>query len=170
MNDPIFERSSVRKYSDRPISKEDILRILEAGMQAPSGGNQQPWEFIVVDKGDLKEKLAACSPYAVAVPKSTVSIVLLVRADGSCRFPEIKIQDMGACAENILLEATELGIGGVWQAVYPTPERMACVRELFSLDDSVEPFCVISLGYPKDGKLPEQKSRFDESRIHWNIY
>lgn len=169
MENPIFERRSIRTYTDEPVSREDVLKLLRAGMQAPSGGNQQPWEFIVVDDAGLKERLAGCSPYAGAVGKSAISIVLLVRADESCRFPEIKAQDMAACAENILLQATDLGLGAVWQAVYPTPERMAYVKELFSLDDSVEPFCVISLGHPK-GEPAKPKSRFDESRVHWNKY
>ena len=165
--DAIFQRTSVRAYSKKPVKKKAIKKILKAAMQAPSAGNQQPWEFIVVTDPDLIAKLSACSPYAKPAAKAPVSIVMLMHEEGM-RFSAMVQQDMGACAQNILLEATELGLGSVWQGLYPEPERMEYVSTLFDIPEGIAPFAIISLGYPKKGKLPKQTSRYDKNRIGWN--
>ena len=60
----IFERVSIRKYTDRAVEDEKILAILRAAMAAPSAGNQQPWEFYVVRDRNKLEELSRVSPYA----------------------------------------------------------------------------------------------------------
>ncbi len=164
----IFKRTSVRKYAKKNVNKKQIEKLLRAGMAAPSAVNQQPWEFIVVTDKDLREKIGKTSPFTKQAAKAPLSIVLLMRTD--VRLVEMAPQDMGACAENILLEATKLGLGAVWQGVYAHQERMGYLTELFGLDESVVPFAIISIGYPKGGKLPKQQDRFDESRIYRNGY
>ena len=166
---PIFKRTSVREYDDAPIGKKKVEKILRAAMQAPSAGNQQPWEFVVVDEPELLDKLSACSPYASPTSRAPLAIVPLMRTEG-LRFGSMREQDMGACVENILLEATKLGIGSVWQAIYPEPDRVALVSTALGLSKDLEPFCIVALGYPADGTLPEQKRRYDAARVHFNGY
>ena len=72
----IYERRSVRSYSDKYVKEEKIEQILKAGMQAPSAGNQRPWEFLVVRDREILEKLAEASPYAKCVDKAPVAIVM----------------------------------------------------------------------------------------------
>ena len=60
----IFERVSIRKYTDQPVEEEKILAILRAAMAAPSAGNQQPWEFYIVRDRSKLEELSRVSPYA----------------------------------------------------------------------------------------------------------
>lgn len=116
--DAIFNRRSIRKYKDKPVEKEKIEKLLRAAMQAPSAGNQQPWEFIVIqDKENLK-KLSGMSPYSKLIMNAPLTFVLLGNKD-KMKFPENWQQDMGASAENILLEAVELGLGAVWLGVAP---------------------------------------------------
>ena len=70
----IYQRVSIRKYQDKPVEKEKTLAILRAAMQAPSAGNQQPWEFYVVtDKAKL-EALSQVSPYAGMTKDAPVAI------------------------------------------------------------------------------------------------
>ncbi len=61
---PIFKRTSIRQWTNEPVSDEQILNILKAGMQAPSAMNSQPWQFIVVTNPELKKKLSEVSPYS----------------------------------------------------------------------------------------------------------
>ena len=164
----IFTRRSIRKFKNRPLEKEKIDRILRAGMQAPSAGNQQPWEFIVVENRRTLEKLSKMSPYSGPVAGSAVTLVLLGNF-GGLKFPEMWQQDMGAAAENILLEAAHLGLGAVWMGANPVNDRVNFLREMFRLPEQVHPFCLIALGYP-DSQKNEFINRFKAEKVHYETY
>lgn len=159
----IFHRTSVRKYLDKQVEKEKIELLLKAGMAAPSAGNQQPWEFYVVEDQEVLEKLSQTSPYAGCVKKAPLGIVACYRKN--CKMPEYAEIDMSASVENILLEADSLGLGAVWLGIAPLKERMKAVKEVLSIPDTLEAFAIISCGYPKETKT--QQDRFDTNRIHY---
>lgn len=161
----IFNRRSIRKYKEKPIEKEKIEKLLRAAMQAPSAGNQQPWEFIVLQQKDNLKELSKMSPYAKPIEDATAAFVLLAD-EKKMKFPDNWQQDMAAAAENILLEAVELNLGAVWLGVAPIKEREDYINQMFNLKESSKPFCVIALGYP-DGQENKFIDRFDEKRIHW---
>ncbi len=96
----LFHRVSIRKYQDKPVRKEDITEILRAGMQAPSAGNQQPWEFYVVTDKDVIAQLAKVSPYAGCAAVAPAVIVPVYRTDG-LRFPEFAQIDLAIAQENM---------------------------------------------------------------------
>jgi nitroreductase len=164
--DVIDRRRSVRAYQSREVEPERVEKLLRAAMQAPSAGNQRPWEFLVVRDRDALERLSTMSPYSGHVARAPLAIVLLGR-EGRMRFPENWEQDMGAAAENILLEATEQGLGAVWAGVHPLPERIDAIREQFSLPDELMPFAVIAVGYPEKEDANHFVDRFDPGRIHY---
>jgi nitroreductase len=74
-------------------------------------------------------------------------------------------QDLSAAIENSLLEACSLGIGSCWCGTYPNGERMQKVREIFDLDNNLEPFAVVGFGYPEDENSFKFVDRFDENKI-----
>lgn len=166
MMNAIFKRRSVRKYSSRPVDDETIIELLRAAMQAPSAGNQQESEFIVVKNRDSLERLSMMSPYARLVAEAPAAIVLLGNA-GRMKYPENWEQDLGAAAENMLLEAVDLGLGAVWLGVHPLKERIEAVRDQFSLPDDLRPFAVIAAGYPEDENANYFADRWDEERVHY---
>ncbi|QJB57003.1 nitroreductase [Pseudodesulfovibrio sp. zrk46] len=110
----MFERRSIRKYTDEPVSKEDITAILEAGQWAPSGLNNQPWRFLVVNQDDPRhDKLQDCTKYAHIVRASAACICVMLERDAM--YSEIKDhQGAGACIQNMLLATHALGLGAVW--------------------------------------------------------
>ncbi|QAA33790.1 nitroreductase family protein [Clostridium manihotivorum] len=160
----IFKRRSIRKYEDKPVEKEKIERLLRAAMQAPSAVNQQPWEFIVVEDKDTLKKLSEMSPYAKMVASAPVAFVLVANTD-KLKVATACHQDMGACAENLLLEATHLGLGAVWLGVSTAEPVSAYVKELFNLPDNIVPFNVIPVGYPD--QKSEFVDRYDEAKVHY---
>lgn len=106
----IIGRTSVRRYSDRPLSDDMISAILHAAMSAPSGVNRQPWEFVVVTDRTILESLAAALPYAKMAASAPLAIVV---CGNSARFLEgidssLWVQDLSAASENILLAAHAL--------------------------------------------------------------
>ncbi|MBB5182139.1 nitroreductase family protein [Catenisphaera adipataccumulans] len=114
----IYHRVSIRKYEDRPVEKDKILEILRAGMQAPSAGDQQPWEFYVVTNQDTIKALSAASPYAGCAVGAPAVIVPVYRKQG-LRFPEFAQIDLSIAQENMWLQTDELGLGGVWLGIAP---------------------------------------------------
>ena len=159
----IFTRTSVRKFEDRPVEKEKIEKLLQAGFVAPSAGIQQPWEFYVVTKRETIEALAKTSPYAVSAAKAPVVLVIAARKD--VIFPGITDIDCAIATENLWLELEELDLGGVMMAVSPVPERMEAVRQILNLPDNQYAFALLPFGYSV-GKKP-QVDRYDAKKIHW---
>ena len=160
----IFHRVSVRKYEDRPVEEDKIMTVIKAGMQAPSAGNQQPWEFYVVTNRDKIKELSKISPYAGCAANAPVVIVPVFRREG-LRFPEYAEIDMAISQENMWLEADYLGLGGVWLGVAPVSERMEAVAKVLNLHDDKAAYSLFPMGYPtEEGK---QQDRFDEARIHY---
>ena len=164
----IFKRKSIRKYLDNDISDDDIKSILSAGMQAPSAFNTQPWEFIVVTNEDLINKLSNMSKYSKCAAGANKLILTMVNLEKVPLTRAWFTQDMSACTENILIEATELGIGSVWLGLYPDSKRIEFVSEIFDLPKNIVPFSLIALGYPT--KEYEIKMNYDESKVHYNKF
>ena len=159
----IFERASVRSFSDRPVEEEKIERLLRAAMAAPSAGNEQPWEFYVVTGREALERLSRCSPYAGCVKGAPAAVVLCFDA-ARLRFPECALLDMSAAAENLLLAAQAQGLGAVWLGVAPYEERMEAVRRAIDLPKEYFAFAIVPVGYPL--RAPKAADRFDAGRIH----
>lgn len=163
----IFNRASVRVFKDAPVEKEKIEMLLKAAMQAPSAGNQRPWEFIVVEDKKTLEQLSETDPYAKFVAKVPAAIVALGNTD-EMRFPEHWEQDLGAACENILLEAVSQELGAVWLGVAPLKERMDHITKVFDLPDNIRPYAIIPFGYAK--RPYEVEERYDADRVHFEKY
>ena len=160
----LLERKSVRSFSDKPVSKEDITKLLQAAMQAPSAHNQQPWKFIVVTDRLLLDELSIASTGAWMLKNVNVAIVpLLLPTDLS---PHFATQDLSAATQNILLEATNLGISSCWIGAYPLEERVAHIEKVLNIKDGIHPFSMIALGYEKGNR--KINLRYDESRVLYN--
>lgn len=163
----IHTRRSVRKYTEDPISEEQTREILAAGMTAPSAGNAQPWQFVVVDDPAVLKKVPDLNPYAPMASKAPLGI--LVCGDLSLeKYPGFWVQDCSAAIQNMLLAARALGLGGVWTGIHPVEQRTESFTKLFNLPDTVIPLGFLVFGHP----LVEQKrsDRFREDRIHRNTW
>ena len=163
----IFKRCSVRKFKDEKVSDELIENLLKAGMQAPSSCNSQPWEFIVVSKKEDKEAISRMHKFAKPAANASHLIVTLGNLNKAKVIRMIE-QDLGACNENILLQATHEGLGAVWLGFHPIEDRTLKLKEYLEIPDYCIPFSVICVGYPQNKS--NVKLRFDESKIHYDKY
>lgn len=166
MIEAIAKRASVRRFADDPVTDEEVRAMLRAGMAAPSGGNQQPWEFYVVRDRETLDRLAEVTPYSKPAASAPCAIVPCMRTQG-LRFPELAVQDVSAAVENILLEAVELGLGAVWMGIAPGVEDMAAVSAIVGAPADLEPFAIIACGRPAVESAPKGAERYDEGRVHW---
>ncbi|KYC53783.1 MAG: nitroreductase A [Candidatus Methanofastidiosum methylothiophilum] len=161
----IQTRRSVRKFIDKKIPDDLIEKILRAGMNAPSAGNQQPWHFIVIDDKKILEEVPKVSLYAPMAKEASVAIVVCgdVKLE---KYPGFWVQDCSAATENMLLAAHSLGIGAVWSGIYPLEDRVSGYRSLLGIPDNVIPLSIIIMGYPQE--IPKPADRFKSERIRHN--
>lgn len=161
----ILARKSIRKYNSREISKEEIKKILEAAMAAPSAGNQQPWHFIVLTRRELLDAVPEFHQYAKMIKQAPCAI--LVCGDLKLeKYKDFWVQDCSAATQNILLEVTSLGLGAVWLGIYPREERIEGLKKLLNLPDEVIPFSLIPIG-GTDEEMKET-TRYNPERTHYN--
>lgn len=161
----IFKRTSVRKYSGKPVEPEKTEQLLRAAMAAPSARNKKPWHFIVMRDREMLEKIAAFHPYASMLIEADCAILVCgdYRLEDQLGYLAI---NGAAATENILLEAVSQGLGACWLGIYPREERMKAISDLTGLPDYIVPLTLISVGYPAEENA--QEDRFDEDRIRYD--
>lgn len=145
----IFARRSIRKFTEQEVEKEDVLRILQAGRWAPSGLNNQPWRFLVLESGDNRQDgLQECTKYSHIVRAARVLICVFL--DKSAKYHHAKdCQAAGACVQNMLLAAHGLGLGAVWLGEILNQEPRAH-EVLGTNQEELELMAVVALGYPAE--------------------
>ncbi|HET7466450.1 MAG TPA: nitroreductase family protein [Candidatus Dormibacteraeota bacterium] len=159
MTNEVFEAVrtvlAVRQYADRDVPAEALHRIVEAGRLTASGGNGQPWHFIVVHQRDALKKLGSLvrtGPY-VANARAAI-IVAYEKAKGS-----IGISDASRAVQSMILAAWGEGVGSNWTGF----SDLDGVRAEFGLPDTYAVIAVMPLGYPKNKVVGKKKRRpFDE--------
>ena len=157
----IFARRSIRRYTAEPVSKEDIETLLEAAMAAPSASNRKPWQFVVVTERQTLDALAEVHPHGKMLFEATLCISV---CGDLTTFERFWVQDCSAATENLLLAATALGLGAVWLGVYPREDRIAAIRQVLGLPETITPLNLVSIGHPAEEKEP--RTQYDEKRVH----
>lgn len=169
VDEVIRERRSIRAYKDRPVEEEKIKAILEAGRWAPSAGNLQSVECIIVKDRETKEKLSSAA-YGQAQPEEApVNIVVCVNFSNISHYGQrgedlYSLQESGACVQNIMLKAYSLGLGTCWIGAFD--ENAA--RVALEMPDKVRPVAIIPIGYPDED--PSSSRRGLESMIFRERY
>lgn len=163
--DAIKTRRSIRKFKPQLISREIIKELLEAAMFAPSAGNEQPWQFVVLDDRKILDEVPKICSTASMCRQSTTAV--LVCGDATLeKYPGFWVQDCSAAVENLLLAAHASGLGAVWVGVYPLNDRVEAFRRLLVLPPEITPFALVALGYPDEA--PAAPERYREEKVHYN--
>jgi nitroreductase len=140
------KRQSVRKFTGAPVKKSDVKKILEAGVRAPSGKNGQPWRFAVIqDDKELLRQVAAYTIYEDFVRRA--DCLLCVFMDKTQSYHYIKdCQAIGACIQNMLLEAADIGLGACWIGEILNAD--GAVKQLLGVGNRYDLMAVIAVGVP----------------------
>jgi nitroreductase len=160
----IFKRRSIRKFTGKQITAAQIKTLLEAAMMSPTAVNAQEWEFLVITDKKQMLKITTIHPYAQMLKQASAAIIICGNLKKEY-FPGYWIGDCAAAAQNILLAATDLGLGSVWLGVQPDKARVKNIQKLFKLPAHIMPFNVIALGYPAEKKKAE--NRYDAKKVHY---
>jgi len=157
----ILARRSIRKYTVEPVSEADIETLLKAAMAAPSASNRKPWQFVVVTERQTLDGLAEVHPHGKMLFEASLCIAV---CGDLTTYERFWVQDCSAATENLLLAVTALGLGAVWLGVYPKEDRVAAVRQVLGMPETITPLNLISIGHPAEKKEP--RTQYDETRVH----
>lgn len=191
----IYDRRSIRKFLDKPISKEDIMDIIQSGVKAPSSKNRQPWKYIVIQGNSKKEMLKvfrqgiereenesallpqskqhiSSAKYTVDIMEEAPTIIFVVNSLGKSILSELtpeehiyeicNIQSISASIQNMLLAATEKGIGSLWicDIYFAYPE----LCEWLNSDGQL--IAAIAVGYPNEFPKERPRKKLDDI-VEW---
>lgn len=161
----IHNRKSVRNFNGESITQNEIDILLKAAMAAPSAVNCQPWEFIVVTDRKILDKLGDVLPYAKMIYKAGAAIIVCGSPEKAHKnFVEYAIIDSTLASQNILLAAEAIGLGAIWTAAYPYPDRMKSVKTILNIPAHIIPLNVIPIGHSTGEDKPKEK--FNPEKIH----
>jgi nitroreductase len=155
--DVIKTRRSIRNFINEPVSDEDAIEILNAARLAPTGGNRQRWKFIYVKDPQVLRMIKSCCPgfYGDATAGIVAGIEYEEEAFGGASYGSIVgVLDIGFAAENILLAAHALGLGGCAIASF----NASCLKKVLNAPEHFRPVLAFSIGHP-DGQpeMPPKK-------------
>ncbi|OGS20627.1 MAG: hypothetical protein A2252_05280 [Elusimicrobia bacterium RIFOXYA2_FULL_39_19] len=164
------KRFSARSYIDKPVEKEKINQCLEAARLAPSACNSQPWEFIVVDEPELKNRLAdsifSGTHSTNSFAKKAPVLVFVVSDKGSfiskvgafMRDTRFYLIDIGITAEHFVLQAAELGLGTCWLGWF----NENAAKKILKIPKNKRLDIVISVGYTEKTAPEKNRKTFDK--------
>ena len=151
-SDLIKSLRSVRWFSERAISDDVLLDILDTGRWTGSAKNTQPWDLIVVKTRSTLEALAKCGRYAGHLATATLALALVMRGDDVST-----LMDEGRLMQNLMLGAWAHGVGSCIASIYPADNEQRA-RELLGIPPDRHLRTMLSLGYPAGPealRLPE---------------
>jgi nitroreductase len=161
----IFARRSVRAFKTDPIPEGLLRDLLEAAMAAPSACCKDPWRFVVVRDRKVLGRIASGLPNGRMLADAGAGIVVCGDpASAHDRQESYLLQDCSAATENILLAAAALGLGACWLGAHPRSDRIAHLREVLAIPETVTPVAVVALGWPAE--TPPPRTRYADGQVH----
>jgi len=160
----IRERRSVRAFTDREVSEKEAELLVEAACLAPSAGNRQPWEFVIVRDNESKRRLAEAAHGQYFIAEAPIVFVVCADPGRSAsrygrRGTELYcLQDTAAAVQNLLLTAEANGLGSCWIGAFDE----ARAAEVVGAPRGVRPVAMVPVGYPAESPSPRPRRRLSE--------
>lgn len=179
------ERASCRSFREDPIPPDVLRTVLEAGIQAPTGGNLQPYSIIQIENPETKSRMATLCENQQFIAKAPVDLLFCLDLHRLERWTDLEVTPFTArysfrhfwvsfadtiiCAQNVCTAADSLGLGSVYVA--SVLECFRDLRQLFRLPEGVFPVVLLCLGYPKAKSAPVPSRRLGvETVVHKEFY
>lgn len=170
--DLILKRRSIRKYTEQPLSTEQVELILTAALKSPTSKNAKSWQFIVVEKRDQLEALSKLKKSSQKiVSNSALSIIVL----GDPIKSDVWIEDASIAAIMIQLQAEDLGLGSCWIQVRGRETESGIdseeyVKDLFDIPMHLSVLAVITIGNKAENKPPRIDDNLPWEKVHIDTY
>ena len=175
----IKARTSIRSFTGKKLTEDQIHALLDAAMAAPTDANIQPWRFIVITDDEIKAGLYQGEKHKHMVTTAGAVIVVcgettsMVKPRDAAEDAEpverpnnYWFEDCSAATENLLLAATALDLGAVWLSCYPTERIVDRIRAYLGIPANVTPLAIVPVGYPAE--TPSPKDKWNPDNIHYD--
>ena len=157
-------RRSIRKYSNKPVEKEKLLKVLESARLSPSAKNRQEWKFIVVEDSKTREKLtdeAIGQPFVGEAPIILVCCGTETESIMKCGQLRYTV-DLSIATAYMILTAYEQGLGTCWLGSFDENK----VKEILGIPENIRVVSITPLGYPAESPTPKPRKSLDEIVSH----
>ena len=167
----IIERRSTRKFTEQTISPDDVHKLLQAALLAPTSKNGKSWEFVAIENKDMLRQLSACKDSGAAfLDGCTLAIVVL----GNSTITDVWVEDAAIAATYMQLQAEDLGLGSCWCHTHNrTLGEMSSeqyVRDLIGIPDDFGVLCIIGFGHKEQVRKPNDLSKLTWEKVHIGGY
>lgn len=147
----IEQRQSIRKYKNISVEKEKIIELLKSAMNAPTARNTQEWKFKVITNKEALNNMVHLSPYTSMMQEAPCAILVIADLTKAINI-EYGLINCAAAIENMLIEATNQGLGTCWCGIAPIEERINNFKKYFELTEDEYPVGVVAIGYSNESK------------------
>jgi nitroreductase len=164
-------RRSIRAFQSCDVPQEVVEKLVDAAHWAPSAGNLQPWEFIIVRKPETKRRLAEAALGQTFIEEAPVVIVVCADENRSSKGYGTRgktlycLQDTAAAIQNIHLAAYALGLGTCWVGAFREDEA----KKILKTPEGIRPIAIIPVGYPAEKPQPRNRRSISQI-IHYEIF
>jgi nitroreductase len=164
-------RRSIRAFKSQNVPQEVITELIDAARWAPSAGDIQPWEFIIIRKPEIKKRLVEAALGQAFIEEAPVVIVVCANESRSSQRYGTRgrtlycLQDTAATIQNIHLLAHSLGLGSCWVGAFKEEEAM----EVLKLSLGTRPIAIIPVGYPAEAPLPGNRRPISQI-VHYETF
>lgn len=163
-SDLIKQRRSHRKYTEEPLSPEQVKSILQAGLMAPSSKSKNPWQFIVIENKDLLKQLSRCKQHG-SKPIEECSLAIVVIADTI--ISDVWIEDASIASIMMQLQAEDLGLGSCWIQIrnrFTETEEPSdsFIKDILNIPMQYEVLSIITIGHKE-----KERPNIDTDNLQW---
>ncbi len=171
-NSLLINRRSYRKYTDEPLSGDEVQLILEAALLSPTSKNKHSWEFVVVEDKEMLAKLSNCKPHSAGFVADAALAVVVV---GNPLEADPWIEDASIAAINMQLQAEELNIGSCWVQVRgrefsETVTSGEYINDVLDIPMPLEVLCIVSFGKKVKQRSPNITDNLLWEKMHIGKY
>lgn len=164
----INTRFSVRKYKNEPVGEEQLRTVLNAGFCAPSACNLRPWEFVVVRDRKTLDDIAEHGRFQKMLREAPLAVVICGNKERTLKLRrDLMLNDCSAAAENMLLAAHGIGLGGCWCGIADSRSR-EYFAGILGLPGTVEAEALLAIGVPGENRA--QPDRYEPAKVHYEKY
>jgi len=164
-------RRSIRAFKSKDVPPEIVEKLIEAARWAPSAGNIQPWELVIVRKPEIKRGLVEAALDQMFIEEAPVVIVVCANENQSSYGYGMRgktlycLQDTAAAIQDILLAAHSLGLGTCWVGAFKEEEA----REVLKIPQGIRPVAIIPVGYPAESPSPPSRRSLSQI-VHYETF
>jgi nitroreductase len=164
LSDAVAKRRSIRTYKKQALTEGIVEKLLEAARQAPSAGNVQPWEFVVINAQKNKMDISVAAYGQKSLQEASVVFVVCVDEKRALESYGVRgktlycIQDTAAAIQNIMLSACSLGLGTCWIGAFKEDE----VKKVINAPSHVRPVALIPVGYQNESPAARPRRPISE--------